>query len=114
MSLFQIIAVMCMLGATIAVFVATRKYLAATSERRMVSMLESVGLDPANAFIGEPNSVLDCVIAATMKEVRQRCRTCTTEDICERWVAGEEDGDNDFCPNAKVFDALKMICAAIA
>jgi hypothetical protein len=36
-----------------------------------------------------------------MKEVRQRCRTCSTEDVCERWLAGEEAGENIFCPNAQ-------------
>jgi len=77
----------------------------------MMSMLERVGLDPAIALAGEPDSVLECVIAASMKQIRQRCRACMTEDVCERWLAGDEHGDNDFCPNAKVFDALKVICS---
>jgi hypothetical protein len=103
-----------MVGATIALLVATRKYMAAASERRMVTMLERVGLDPAIAMSGQPNSVLECVIAASMKKIRQRCRACTTEDICERWLAGDEHGDNNFCPNAKVFDALNVICGTDA
>ncbi len=80
----------------------------------MTSMLESVGLDPAIALSDQPDTVLDDAIVAAMKDVRRRCQTCTTEDVCERWLAGEEDGDNDFCPNARVFDALKTICAAAA
>jgi hypothetical protein len=113
-SVFQITTVVLMAGATITLLVAIRKYMAAASERRMVTMLERVGLDPAIATSGKPNSVLECVIAASMKEMRQRCRACTTEDICERWLAGDEHGDNDFCPNAKMFDALKVICGADA
>jgi hypothetical protein len=113
-SVIQITTVIFMVGATIALLVATLRYMAAASERRMVTMLERVGLDPAIASRGRPDSVLECVIEASMKEIRQRCRTCTTEDVCERWLAGDEHGDNDFCPNAKVFDALKVICGADA
>jgi hypothetical protein len=36
--------------------------------------------------------------------VRARCRRCPVEDVCERWLAGELEGDNGFCPNANVFD----------
>jgi len=113
-SLSEITAAIFMVGVASALFVAIRTHRSAASERRMISMLESVGLDPAIASSDQSETVLDCMSAAAMKNVRQRCRTCTTEDLCERWLAGEEDGDNDFCPNAKVFDALKMICAAVA
>lgn len=99
MSLFQIITAIIMAGATVALFVTFRKYVAAASERRMLTMLESVGLDPAIASSGNTEAI--------MKEVRQRCRTCATEAVCERWLAGDEHGNNVFCPNAKVFDALK-------
>jgi len=99
MSLFQIITAIIMAGATVALFVTFRKYVAAASERRMLTMLESVGLDPAIASSGNTEAI--------MKEVRQRCRTCETEAVCERWLAGDEHGNNVFCPNAKVFDALK-------
>ncbi len=103
-----------MVGATIALLVATRNHMAAASERRMVTMLERVGLDPAIAMSGKPNSVLECAIEASMKGIRQRCRACTTEDVCERWLAGNEHGEIDFCHNAKLFDALKVFCSANA
>ena len=98
-SLTQIIAAMAMLGVGIALVFAYRRYLAAQSERRMRSMLESVGLDPEIASIGG--------IETIMGEVRQRCSTCSSEDVCERWLAGDEEGDNAFCPNARVFEVFK-------
>lgn len=106
MSLFQIIAAMFMLGATIALIAVFRKYKAAASERRMQNMLECVGLDPAIASSGDKEVI--------MKEIRQRCRTCANESVCERWLAGKVDGDNLFCPNAKVFDALKRTVDAVS
>ena len=78
---------------------AYRRYLAMSSERRLQSMLEAVGLDPAVATDGD--------IPTIMKEVRQRCRNCNSESLCERWLAGEEEGDNAFCPNHKVFEVLR-------
>ena len=108
-SLFQVIATLFIVGASITVFVARQKYMAASSERRMLSMLDRVGLDPAIASSGEPDTIFDCMIETTMKEVRQRCRACSTVNECERWLAGNEESDNVFCPNAKVFKALKII-----
>ena len=99
MSLFQIIAAIFMVTAAIALVVSFRKYKRAASEQRMVRMLERVGLDPAIASSGDDKAI--------MKEIRQRCRTCASEDLCERWLADDVDGDNYFCPNAKVIDALK-------
>ena len=106
MSLFQIIAAIFMLGAAIALTAAFLKYKGAASERRMLGMLECAGLVPAIA-----SGIDDDFI---MKEIRQRCRTCANEDVCERWLAGGNDGDNFFCPNAKVFDALKRTVDAVS
>ena len=103
-SLFQIIAAVVMVGVAITLFVALRRYMAAASERRMMSMLESVGLDPATVASGDTEAI--------MNEIRQRCRRCTTESVCERWLAGNEAGENDFCPNARVFEALKPTISA--
>ena len=99
MSLFQIIAAIFMVSTAIALVVTFRKYKDAASERRMVSMLEHVGLDPAVASSADTEAI--------MQEIRRRCRTCATEDVCERWLADDEDSDNVFCPNAKVLDALQ-------
>jgi Family of unknown function (DUF6455) len=97
--LIQVIAAIAMTGIVVAFFLWFRRYLAANSERRMLTMLESVGLDPEIATSGE--------IPIIIKEVRQRCRSCATEAVCERWLQGNEAGDNSFCPNAKVFETLK-------
>ena len=88
-----------MAGIAVLIVVTFRSYLAHGSERRMRSMLESVGLDPALASNNE--------IPTIMHEVRQRCRSCNAEGTCERWLEGKETGGNDFCPNAKIFEALQ-------
>jgi len=97
-SLMQFFAAVAMVGIAIGLLFAYRSYLASNSERRMRAMLESVGLDPAIAASGE--------IPAIMKEVRQRCQSCESEDVCEHWLAGDKEDSNDFCPNAKVFEIL--------
>lgn len=74
------------------------RYKADSSERRMRSMLERCGLDPALIAQGDTHAI--------MREVRRRCRTCQTEDVCERWLAGKETGENSFCPNAATFEIL--------
>jgi hypothetical protein len=97
--LIQVIAAIAMTGIAVAIVLGFRRYLAANSERRMLTMIESVGLDPEIATSGE--------IPAIMKEVRQRCRSCATEAVCERWLQRNGEGDNSFCPNAKAFEVLK-------
>ena len=97
-SVIQVVAAIAMVGIAAAMFFGFRRYLAVNSERRMRAMLESVGLDPEIATSGE--------IPTIMKEVRQRCRSCASESVCERWLQGKKDDSNDFCPNAKVFDIL--------
>lgn len=104
MPLIQIFAAIAMVAVAVAMVFAFRRYLAVNSERRMRKMLESVGVDPAIAASGE--------IPTIMKEVRQRCRTCNSESVCERWLAGDEKGDNAFCPNAEVFEVLKKYSGA--
>jgi len=96
----QLLAALAMVGVGIALVFTYRHYLAANSKRRMQAMLEAIGLDPATASITD--------VEAIMSEVRQRCGTCKSESVCERWLAGEESGDNDFCPNARVFEILKQ------
>ena len=74
-----------------------RKKLSAASLSRMHRMMASVGLDPDKVASSDAGAGLD------MQAVRTRCRMCPAEDLCERWLAGEVDGDNGFCPNAKIF-----------
>jgi hypothetical protein len=74
-------------------------YKRSTSKKRMMRMLVRVGLDPELVNQGDTRAI--------MKEVRQRCSRCQSEDVCERWLAGTSDVGNQFCPNAKVFEELK-------
>ena len=104
LSLTQILAAMVMVGLGIALVLAYRSYLNRRSERRMVAMLEALGLDPEIATSGDMETI--------MGEVRQRCRSCTSEAVCERWLRVELDGDNEFCPNHKVFDILSRYSGA--
>lgn len=104
MSMFQIGAAIVMVVLAFGLFIAIRQYMHAQSERRMTNMLERVGLDPAIASSGNT--------AVIMKEIRQRCQSCATEDVCERWLAGEQIGENEFCPNARVFESLKRTIGA--
>lgn len=99
LTFIQIFSVFSMVVVTFVLIFAYRSYLAANSERRMLSMIESIGLGPA---IASSNN-LDTV----MSEVRRRCQSCTSEDVCERWLTSNDGNDNDFCPNAKAFEVLR-------
>lgn len=95
----QFLTGLLVMGVALALFVGYRRYSQMKSEKRMRSMLEAVGLDPKIADIRG--------IKTIMSEVRQRCSACNSEDVCERWLNSEDKGDNDFCPNAKVFAVLR-------
>ena len=97
-TLTQLIAAIVMVGLGLALVIGYRAYLNRNSERRMLSMIDSLGLDTDIASNEE--------LGTLMVEVRQRCRGCTAEDVCERWLRGDEEGDNAFCPNARVFEIL--------
>ncbi len=104
-SMIQAFVGISMIGVALILVFAIRSYMASTSERRMTSMLERVGIDPAIAATGDS--------AQIVKEIRRRCHTCATEDVCERWLSGEEKGGNDFCPNASVFATLRETAARL-
>jgi len=103
-TLTQIVAAIVMVGLGLTLVVGYRTYLARNSERRMLSMIDSLGLDP--------EIVSNAELGTIMGEVRQRCKGCTAEDVCERWLRGDEEGDNAFCPNARVFEILNKISSA--
>lgn len=70
------------------------------SKRRMTAMMAQVGLHAGNGFAhGVP-------INGTISPAQKRCRRCRVEGYCERWLAGNEEGGNRFCANAKLFDLL--------
>ena len=99
MPIGQLIAAIVMIAVALGLIYAFWRYLTARSEQRMMAMLECVGLDPAIAASGDAQAI--------MKEIRQRCRHCSAEGYCDRWLAGRETGRNDFCPNAKVWESFK-------
>jgi hypothetical protein len=99
----QFISAIVMVLAVLALIFAWRSYQTANSSRRRLAMLETLGLDPAI------DSSAD--LPTIMSDVRQRCEHCPSEDVCERWLRGEETGGNDFCPNARVFEILRKYSA---
>ena len=98
MTTMQFLAAIVMVAVALLMFFAYRRYLAINSERRMRAMLVSVGLDPELANSEE--------IPTIMKEVRDRCRQCSSETVCDHWLDGQVPGDNAFCPNHRVFRIL--------
>lgn len=74
-------------------------YKRAASERRMIRMLSRAGVDPYVIQRGDTRAIIS--------DVRRRCRKCQTEALCERWLDGDAEGENSFCPNAQIFSNLK-------
>ena len=103
-TLTQFLAAAVMVVAAFILASTYRRYLRNNSERRMLGMLKSMGLDPTIATSGDVESV--------MKEVRMRCQHCSAEDQCERWLQGRVEGDSAFCPNHRVFDMLGKFSGA--
>ena len=97
-ALFEIGLVVFMLAVGGAFLVWYWKYRAAGSQRRMTQMLTRAGVAPEVINRGD--------VEAIIKDVRRRCRTCNSEDLCERWLAGKVEGENDFCPNEQIFRGL--------
>ncbi len=99
--MFDISIAIILVSVAIALVAWFLKYKARTSEKRMKEMLQLAGLDPEILTQGDSESII--------REVRRRCRKCQSEDLCERWLAGE---DNAFCPNAQVFEELNRASQA--
>ena len=97
-TLFELGVALVMLTVTVFLIVRFWRYMAAGSERRMQLMLARAGVAPKLVSRGDS--------AAIIKDVRSRCRHCPSEDRCDRWLAGEVEGDNSFCPNAQLFRSL--------
>ncbi len=96
----QISVAIILVGAAAAVMMWLQASEAAASARRMMGMMTRVGLEPGSAGRGDPRT------EAIRKEARRRCGRCPREDLCDRWVAGEVEGGNAFCPNAPTFGIL--------
>jgi hypothetical protein len=70
------------------------------SDRRMMHMMALSGLDPGIA------TDADSETSATLQAARTRCLECPCESSCDQWLAGQAEGDNDFCPNVATFRRL--------
>ena len=99
-SIFQIEIAVLMVAVSIGLFMWLQGSMTAESIGRMARMITRSGLDPELAARRDRQTV------SLMNVARQRCARCPSEDRCERWLAGELEGGNTFCPNARVFDEL--------
>jgi len=97
-TLFEIGVAILMVAVIVALFVWLSRNMAATSAKRRMQMLARAGVDPEVARQGDNEAI--------MRDVRSRCSKCRSEDLCDRWLAGKAEGDNDFCPNAEIFRGL--------
>ena len=105
-SLIQIVAAAIMLIIAAALVFSGRRYQVRTSEQRLRRMIETTGLDPEIASSGD--------LELIMGEVRDRCKHCQSEGLCERWLDGQEAGSNEFCPNSRVFEILKKYSPGVS
>ena len=105
-TLYEIGVATLMVAVIVALIVWFFRYLATVSARRMTLMLMRAGVDPEVARQGN--------VEAIMQDVRRRCQHCRSEDLCDRWLAGKAEGDNDFCPNAPIFRMLANTGAGVA
>ena len=94
----EIIVALIMIAIAYSFVILFLKYKDDTSEKRLKRMLHRCGLDPETIEQGDAEAII--------REVRARCRKCQTEAVCERWLAGEQGGENSFCPNAQTFEVL--------
>ncbi len=88
--MFEINIAIILVIATAVLIALFLKYKASSSEKRLMLMLQCAGLDPEIATQADTETII--------KEVRRRCRKCQSEDLCERWLAGGEDGAISFAP----------------
>ena len=105
-TLFEIGVATIMVAVSVALVVWFSRYVAATSQGRMMQMLTRAGVDPEVARHGDTEAII--------QDVRSRCGKCRFEDLCDRWLAGKVEGDNSFCPNAQIFLKLRSTTGRIA
>ena len=105
-TLYEIGVATLMVAVIVALIVWFFRYLATVSARRMTQMLMRAGVDPEVARQGN--------VEAIMQDVRRRCQNCRSEALCDRWLAGKVEGDNNFCPNAPIFRMLARTGARVA
>ena len=86
-------------GVVAALIMRPRPNTAAASAKRLMAMMTRAGVRAA--ALGDPRTM------AMRKQARRRCRRCSSNDLCERWLAGKVEGGNSFCPNAQTIRLLK-------
>ncbi len=99
-TLFDTYLAIVMVMAAVGAIVWFKRSELAITAGRMRGMMRRIGLDPGLAEAGDAKTM------ALMKELRRRCGRCCREDFCDRWLTGEETGDNTFCRNASIFQML--------
>lgn len=102
-TLFEIGVAVCMVTVIAALVVLFARSLAEASAGRTLLMLAHAGVDPELARHADTDP--------GMRDVRRRCRGCRSEDLCDRWLAGNVGGDNSFCPNAQIMRKLATTAA---
>jgi hypothetical protein len=105
-TLYEIGVATLMVVIIVALIVWFFSYQATVSVTRMMQMLTRAGVDPEVARQGS--------VEAIMQDVRSRCQNCRSEALCDRWLAGKAEGDNNFCPNAPIFRMLARTGARVA
>ena len=105
-TLFEIGVTIFMVVVSVALVVWFFGHAPAASEKRMMHMLTRAGVDPEFSRHVDTWAILHVA--------RGRCSRCRSEDLCDRWLAGNVEGDNSFCPNAQIFRVLKRITRRIA
>jgi hypothetical protein len=103
---FEIGVTISAIAAGVALVAWFTRHAASASEKRMMHMLTCSGVEPS--FGGHDDAW------AIMQVARGRCSTCRSEDLCERWLAGKVEGDNNFCANVQMFRILKRITRRVA
>lgn len=94
MAMLELLIGALMLTIVIALSLTYFNYLHTLSAHRQQRMMQHIGVDPSK-------------IQGFEAVLRTRCRSCPAEALCERWLAGEVEGDNLFCPNAPTFRRSK-------
>ncbi len=99
-TLFQFYVAIFMVAVIGALFIWFLQSEADASTRRITGMMMRAGFNPGVATLGHRRA------GVVPKLARRRCGKCPREDYCDRWLAGDVESDNKFCPNAGVFRAL--------
>lgn len=97
---FEINLAVAMLSVALGLFAWLHLSMSAATLRRMSTMMGRLGLDAGITSPFSPRT------NTTIQAARRRCRKCSLEGHCERWLNGDVGGSGAFCPNARLFNFL--------